>query len=123
MFSMMATTIGSSISKGLEMPRREYMTFDGNPLKYPSFIQNFKTNVEDIERDPNARRSFLNQLCTGEAKDAISGTVMLPPEEGYNKAKSILREMFGQTHIVAASHIDRVTKGGTIKEYESEKLL
>jgi hypothetical protein len=122
MFRMMATTIGSSISKGLEMPRREYMTFDGNPLKYPSFIQNFKTNVEDIERDPNARRSFLIQLCTGEAKDAVSGTVMLPPEEGYNKAKSILQEMFGQTHIVAASHIDRVTKGGTIKEFESENF-
>ena len=79
-------------------------------------------NVEDIERDPNARRSFLIQLCTGEAKDAVSGTVMLPPE-GYNKAKSILRKMFGQTHIVAASHIGRVTKGGTIKEFESEKLL
>ena len=31
--------------------------------------------------------------------------------------------MFGQTHIVAASHIDRVTKGGTIKEFESGKLL
>jgi hypothetical protein len=43
---------------------------------------------------------------------------MLPPEEGYNKAKSILREMFRQTHIVAASHIDRVTKGGTIKEFK-----
>jgi hypothetical protein len=52
------------------------------------------------------------------AKDAVSGTVMLPPEEGYNKAKSILREMFRQTHIVAASHIDRVTKGGTIKEFK-----
>jgi hypothetical protein len=70
-FRMMATTIGSSISKGLEMPRREYMTFDGNPLKYPSFIQNFKTNVEDIERDPNARRRFLIQLCTGEAMPLV----------------------------------------------------
>ncbi|XP_028412570.1 uncharacterized protein LOC114535462 [Dendronephthya gigantea] len=31
--------------------------------------------------------------------------------------------MFGQNHIVAASHIDRVTKGGVIKEFETEKLL
>ena len=86
-------------------------------------MENFKTNVEDIESNPNARRNFLIQLCTGKAKDAISGTVMLPPEEGYAKARSILREMFGQTHIIAASHIDRVTKGGPIKEFESEKLL
>ena len=123
MLKMIASTIGSSISKGFEMPRRDYLTFDGNPLSYPSFIENFKTNVEDIESNPNARRNFLIQLCTGKAKDAISGTVMLPPQEGYAKARSILREMFGQTHIIAASHIDRVTKGGPIKEFQSEKLL
>jgi hypothetical protein len=48
---------------------------------------------------------------------------MLPPREGYFKAKSILKEMFGQAHIVAASHVDRVTKGGPIREFESDKLL
>ena len=48
---------------------------------------------------------------------------MLPPEEGYQKAKSILHEMFGQSHIVAASHIDQVTKGPIIQENENEKLM
>ena len=69
------------------------------------------------------RRTYLIQLCTGKAKEVISGSVMLPPEEGYKKAKSILHEMFGQAHIVAASHIDRVTKGSIIRENESEKLM
>ena len=120
---IMAATIGSTISKGFEMPKREYMTFDGNPLTYSSFIENLKTNAEGTESNPNARRSFLIQLCIGKAKEAISGTVMLPPEEGYNKAKSILHEMFGQTHIIAASHVEKVTKGGIIKENEGEKLM
>lgn len=120
---LMAATIGSTISKGFEMPKREYMSFDGDPLKYPSFIENFKTNVENVEPDPNARRQFLIQLCTGVAKDAISGTVMLPPEQGYFKARSILHETFGQTHIIAAAHVDRVTKGDLIREYENEKLM
>ncbi|CAB4027383.1 Hypothetical predicted protein [Paramuricea clavata] len=120
---LMATTIGSTISKGFVMPKREYMSFDGNPLDYPSFTTNFKTNVEDGESDPNVRRTYLIQLCTGKAKEAISGSVMLPPEEGYKKAKSILHEMFGQAHIVAASNIDRVTKGSIIRENESEKLM
>ena len=51
---------------------------------------------------------------------------MLPPEEGYKKAKSGHEnghEMFGQSHIVAASHIDRVTKGPIIRENENEKLM
>ena len=105
------------------MPKREYMSFDGNRLDYTSFITNFKTNVEDVESDPKVRRTYLIQLCMGKAKEAIIGSVMLPPEEGYKKAKSILHEMFGQVHIVAASHIDRVTKGSIIRENESEKLM
>ena len=121
--NMMANTIGTTLSKGFEMPRREYLTFDGNPLAYPSFMENFKTNVEDVEPSANARRNFLIQLCSGKAKDAISGTIMLPPEEGFQKAKSILREMFGQTHIIAASHIDKLISGGVIKENENEKLM
>ena len=121
--NLTASTIGTTINKGLEMPRRKYMTFDGNLLTYPSFMENFKTNVEDIEPRPNARRNFLIQLCSGKAKEAISETVMLPAEEGFTKAKSILHEMFGQTHIVAASHIDKITGGGSIKEYENEKLM
>ena len=28
---LMATTFGSTISKGFVMPKREYMSFDGNP--------------------------------------------------------------------------------------------
>jgi hypothetical protein len=48
---------------------------------------------------------------------------MLPAEEGYIKAKSILHEVFGQTHIVAASHIDKITGGGPIKENENERLM
>ena len=117
--NLMASTIGTTISKGFEMPRREYMTFDGNPLTYPSFMENFKTNVEDIEPSPNARRNFLIQLCSGKAKDAISGTA----RPKAIKAKSILHEMFGQTHIVAASHIDKITGGGPIKENENERLM
>ena len=34
----------------------------------------------------------------------------------------MLHEMFGQTHIVAASHIDKIT-GGPIKENGNEKLM
>ena len=79
---LMATTIGSKISKGFVMPKKVYMTFNGNPLDYPSFITNFGTNVGDVESDPNVRCNYLIQLCTGKAKEAISGSVMLPPEEG-----------------------------------------
>ena len=45
----MAKTFSSSISKGFEMPKWEYMMFDGNSMNYPRFIENFKTNIEERE--------------------------------------------------------------------------
>ena len=51
----MAKTLGSSISKGFEMPKWEYLMFDGNSMNYPRFIENFKTNIEERESDPKAR--------------------------------------------------------------------
>ena len=77
--------------------------------------------MEDIEPSPNARCNFLIQLCSGKAKEAISGMVMLPAE-GFAKAKSILHGMFGQTHLVAASHIDKTT-GEPMKENGNKKLM
>jgi hypothetical protein len=81
------------------------MNFHGNPLDYPSFITNFKTNVEDIESDSNVRRNYLIELCTGKAKEAIGGTVMLPADEGYAKASCM--KCLGK-HILLLPHIKTV---------------
>lgn len=34
-----------TIQQGFEMPKRELLTFDGNPLNYWLFINNFKVNI------------------------------------------------------------------------------
>lgn len=41
---------------------------------------------------------------------------MQPSNDGFEKGKSILQEMFGQTYIVASSHVDKVGKGEIINE-------
>ncbi len=57
--------------------------FNGNPMNYPKFVENFKTNIEEREPEPRARLAYLIQLCSGIAKDAISNCAMLPDEEGF----------------------------------------
>ena len=90
----MDNTLGSSIRRGFEMPKRVCLGFDGNPMNYPKFIENFKTNIEEREQEPRARLAYLIQLCSGIAKDAISNCVMLPDEEGFSRAKEILHNSF-----------------------------
>ncbi|CAB3977729.1 Hypothetical predicted protein [Paramuricea clavata] len=66
---LMANTLGSSIRRGFEMPKRVCLGFDGNPMNYPKFIENFKTNIEEREQEPRSRLAYLIQLCSGIAKD------------------------------------------------------
>ena len=120
---LMAKTLGTSISKGFEMPKRDYLTFDGNPVNYPRFIENFRVNIEEREQDPKAQLAYLIQFCTGVAKEAISNCVMLPDHQGYQRAKQILYNSFGQNHIITRAYVNKVTNGGLIKDGEGEKLL
>jgi len=80
----------------LDMPKREFLYFDGDSSKYPRFIKSFELNVETMIKDDNVRLSYLIQYCTGKAKDAIENCVILPGAEGYRAARDILKRNFGQ---------------------------
>ena len=61
---LMAETIGASISKGFEMPKRQYMEFDGNPMNYLSQLlcKTSNTILAVISR-ATLSNSMLNSLC------------------------------------------------------------
>lgn len=46
----------------------------------------------------------------------------MPPEEGYKRAKEILRKNFGRTHIVTKTFLDKVVGGPPIRTPDPEKL-
>jgi hypothetical protein len=94
------------------MPKRVCLRFDGNPMNYPKFVENFKTNIEEREQEPRSRLAYLIQLCSGIAKDAISNCVMLPDDEGFSRAKEILHNSFGQSHIITHACVYRQSDEG-----------
>ncbi|KAK3734270.1 hypothetical protein QZH41_008857, partial [Actinostola sp. cb2023] len=89
---------------------------------FPLFMKNFEINVESKEDHDSDRLSYLIQFCKGKAKEAIEHCIIMPPEEGYKRAKDILRNNFGRTHIVSKAFLDKVVKGPPIRIAESEKL-
>ena len=114
----MAPTLGKSISKGFEMPKRDNI-FDGNPIIYPGFMENFEASIEEREQDFKARLAYLIQFSSDVAKEAISNSVMLPEYEGYHRAKQILYNSFGQNHIITLAYVDKVRKSCPLKDGES----
>ena len=105
-----------SLQQALEMPKRELLTFDGNPLSYWLFINNFEVNIAKRVRDAESRLTYLIQLCTGKAREAIKNCAIIsPPERGYEKAQEILYQRFGRKHVIARAHIAKIVDGPQLK--------
>ena len=110
------------VVKGLRMSQREYMNFYSEPRDFPLFMRNFEVNVETKEDNDADRLNYLIQYCKGPARQAIEHCVIMPPEEGYIRAKEILRKNFGRNHIVTQAFLDKVISGPPIRVNEAEKL-
>ena len=108
---------------GMELPKREFLYFDANPVNYTRFRRNFELSVGNKVYETSVKLSFLIQYTIGAAREAIENCVILPADEGYTKAKEILRKNFGQKYIIIRAYIERVTKGPQIKLGEPDKLM
>lgn len=55
--------VASALEK-FELPKREFLSLDGDPKKYPRFIKSFKINVPWRRlKEGDERLSFLIQYC------------------------------------------------------------
>ena len=104
------------------MLKREVISFDGDPRKYPRFIKSFEINVERRVNEVYERLSYLIKFFSGFAREAIENCVILPPGQGYRKAKDILQKNFGQKRIIVRAFIERVVMGPQIRASDAEKL-
>ena len=104
------------------MLKREDISFDGDPGKYPRFIKSFEMNVERRVNEVYERLSYLIKFFSGFAREAIENCVILPPGQGYREAKDILQKNFGQRHIIVRAFIERVVMGPQIRASDAEKL-
>jgi hypothetical protein len=104
-------------------PRIKYMSFDGDPMNYVSFIHNFETCLEKDNPDNATRLQLLIQHCNGKAREAIESCVNLPAEQGYVAAKSTLKENFGKPHIIAKAHVKKLENLPALKQADGPSLL
>ena len=95
------------------LPKFEIDVFSGDPTKYHSFIAIFEQSVEKYMYSPDggARLTRLLQYTDGIAKRAIQSCAIVGGEEGYEKARSILKQRFGDRHTISQALIDRLRCG------------
>ena len=101
-------------------PKIEYIHFDGNPVKFTSFMRNFETCSEKDNDNKASKLQLLIQHCHDKAKESC---VNLSPEEGYRVAKETLSESFGKPHIIARAHIKKLVDLPNLKKAYGSSLL
>ena len=77
--------------------------FDGTPLDWFCFWNQFKSDIDKTEIGPVSKLSYLKELLILRVRLLIDG---LPfTSEGYSRAKSILFGKFGKSTEITAAHI------------------
>ena len=113
----------AEVSRQSKLPTCEIPSFDGNPKSYQRFMQTFKLVVETNTSDPCSRLNLLIQYTSGEARLVIEDCVLLDPKHGYERAKQLLKQNFGNFYDIARTYIDGLIYGETIEEDNPKKLL
>ena len=97
----------------LQAPRVDLPEFNGDPMAYFPFIRAFEENVEKLLPDNGSRLARLTQLCTGAAARAIQCCALLPPSQGYPKARQLLKERFGDHFTITELWVEKLVEGSS----------
>ncbi|KAJ0039347.1 hypothetical protein NL108_017479 [Boleophthalmus pectinirostris] len=106
----------------LSPEKREIPVFDGNPLKYHTFVRAFENGVECNTNDNCDRLYFLEQYTQGHAKELVRSCQHIDPERGYTRAKALLKEHYGNELKVASAYMERALSWPHIKTEDVQAL-
>ena len=106
----------------VSLPRVELCCFDGSLTEYWTFMKQFEYYVEAQTSDPGQRLLQLLHYCKGRAHEAIKECVMLPPVVAYDRARKILKDLYGQPFHIASSLIEGLFNDAKCVSNSSEAL-
>lgn len=104
------------------LPKREIPVFDGDPLLYHTFIKAFENGVERNTYNNSDRLYFMEQHTKGHARELIRSCQHINPDNGYMRAKGLLKEHFGNEQKVAAAYMDKALSWANIRSEDVRAL-
>lgn len=99
----------------LNYPRLEIPKFSGNPIHYYSFIAMFDEAVSCSKESDKTKLTRLLQFTEGKAHDAIMLCADMSDGTGYEQARKILYERYGNIHLVTQRLINDMRDGKEVR--------
>ena len=110
------------LSLTLTLPHAEVQTFDGDPVNYCNFIRSFENLIEAKTKSSSTRLYYLVQYTSGDVQELMQSCLSMRPDEGYQEARRLLKERYGQGYKIASAYVTRVTNGPPIKNEDGHAL-
>ena len=112
----------SEFANLLSMPKVGMDKFDGNPANYQNFMALFDESFGTLS-DDQVKLTRLLFYTTGAAKLAIKDTILIGGSPGYQKARKLLHDRFGNPHLVSQRIMKDLKCGKSVrKPHELEYL-
>ncbi|XP_068759642.1 uncharacterized protein [Montipora capricornis] len=115
--------VAVTIKQGFALPQKELTVFNGDPLEYWSFITLFQNSIEANAASESEKLMYLLQYSSGAAKDTIKCCLVMDPSIGYQRARMLLEERFGQPFTIAYEHVTKLTHGRPLRATDRKGLL
>ena len=106
----------------LNLPKPSLTTFDGDPIDFHFFMNSFDACIHAACFSDACKLNRLLDLCKGKAHSVIRSCSLMQPTQGYNKARSLLEQRFGNEYVIAEAWISKITQGPPIKKFSGEAL-
>ena len=106
----------------LTLPQPSLQVFSGNPIDYLDFIRAFEHQVERKTPTSSARLYYLVQHTTGPVQELMKSCLSMREDEGYQEARRLLKERYGQSYKIAAAHVKRLVDGPAIRADDGSAL-
>ena len=78
--------------------------------------------MEKVVHDNAARLARLVQLCSGEADRVVNCCLLMPADQGYPRARQLLKQRFGDDYTIVNLWVSRLTEGrmNGLREYADD---
>ena len=116
-------TATDAISQLMNVPRVEIQSFDGAVASYMTFIAVFDEVVGNANITCQAKLTRLLQCTTGAARDAIDCCALIGGDQGYDEARRILRQRFGDPYIITTALLDKLKQQKEVRTPSALRTL
>ena len=91
-------------------------------MEYHRFISAFESLVEARTFSSTDRLYYLEQFTAGDVKELVRSCHHLPPDEGYDQARWLLKKKFGDEYRVASAYETKALDWPNIKPEDGAAL-